>query len=88
MVGERNRHQVEVRKARFVAKFSKMSSGNALGALFWKLSMERKDAEFGKTHEADCGTTAGQIQRDVCGNTDLLRVSCHTYSFNFCYFSH
>ena len=47
VVGERNLHQKEVRKTRFVWKLLKISSGNLLGAFFWKLLMGRKDAGFG-----------------------------------------
>ena len=38
-----------------------------------------------KTHEYDHEKVIGQIQRDINGKTDLIKVSCHLHRFN-CYF--
>ena len=40
---------------------------------------------WGRSYRTDYGKETGQIYRDVCCRTDLLRVSCHLYYFNYCW---
>ena len=69
--------------------FRKISSGNILGALFLRLLIIRKDTCFGgKTHRNDYENYTGQIYIYVCGNTDLQKLSCIIYRFNYCYTLH
>ena len=60
----------------------RISSINVLGALFWKWPIVIKDSGFEK-NEYDHGKMTSQIQRDICGKTDLIKVGHNIYHFEY-----
>ena len=85
VVCDQNRHQKEAGEPRLVRKFSKMSSVNILGALYSWFYGKKVCGLWRITHRKDPGKVEGLINRNVCGKTDLLKVSFHPCFFNYYY---
>ena len=69
--------------------FIKISSGNVLGELFWRLPMGIKYTLFGwSLTEMILGMWQVKFYKDDSGKTYLLKLICHIYHFNYCYLFH
>ena len=62
----------------------KTSSVNVLGALFQKLLTGGEYRLWGVNHISDIGNNTFLIDRHICWKTDLQKLSCLIYSFNYC----
>ena len=88
-VGERNWHQKEVGKIKFVWKVLKNNFRECIGFINLVITYRKNGCKlWGKTHRYDQGKITGQTQNYVNGKTDLLEVIFHLYHFNYCSFFH
>ena len=79
-IDERNQHQEATGKRRLTRKISNNEFWKFIGCILLEFNYGEKGYMIWvSTTIKDSGKAEGKIDRDVCGKTYLLRVSCTLY---------
>ena len=88
-VGERNQYQKLVRKIWLLKNISNKEFWKFIGWILPEVTYGKKVYRLCvSTTRKDLGKAAGQIDRDVCGKTYLLKMVCPLYCIYYSFICH